>query len=391
MEGAFPYVWVRGEISNCSQAGSGHIYLTLKDDSAQIRAVIWRSAAARMRFAIADGLEVIAAGPVEVYESRGTYQLIIEQLLPQGIGALELAFRQLHDKLAAEGLFAPERKRPLPRFPRRIALITSPSGAAVRDMLQVITRRWTGADILILPVAVQGAGAAAEIAAAFRAVARIPGIDVVITGRGGGSLEDLWAFNEEVVARAIAACPLPVVCGVGHEIDVSIADLVADRRALTPSEAGELVVPHRDEIRAQIDRLRARLASALRGRAVASRARLTALAEHRVFRRPLERVHELARRTDDLEFRAIRALRRHIERARHRLGSVAASLEALSPLRVLTRGYAITQTADGRLVRRAAELQPGDMIATFFQQGQATSRVESVDPDHNRFDLPSSS
>src|SRR6185369_5236916 len=244
VEGNFPLVWVSGVVSNCTRAGSGHIYLTLKDDGAQIRAIVWRNTAARLRFDVHDGLQVVAAGPVEVYEARGQYQLIVEQLLPQGMGPLELAYRQLCEKLAAQGLFAAERKRPLPQFPRRIALVTSPTGAAVRDMLQVITRRWRGADVVILPVAVQGTRAAAEIAAALRKVHLVPGVDVVIAGRGGGSLEDLWAFNEEVVARAIFECLIPVISAVGHEIDVTIADLVADRRALTPSEAGELVVPH---------------------------------------------------------------------------------------------------------------------------------------------------
>ena len=248
VEEHFPFVRVIGEVSNCTVAGSGHVYLTLKDEAAQIRAVMWRSKASRLKFELHDGLEVVASGPLEVYEARGTYQLIIEQLIPQGVGALELAFRQLQEKLAAEGLFDPERKRPLPEFPRRIALITSPTSAAVRDLLQVITRRWQAVDLLIIPVPVQGEGAAEEIAAALRSVHRIPQCDVVITGRGGGSLEDLWAFNEEIVARAIYECPIPVISAVGHEIDISISDLVADRRALTPSEAGELVVPLRVEI-----------------------------------------------------------------------------------------------------------------------------------------------
>ncbi|MEX2287491.1 MAG: exodeoxyribonuclease VII large subunit, partial [Planctomycetaceae bacterium] len=244
----FVHVWVLGEVSNCTRAGSGHVYFTLKDGDAQIRAVAWRSQTARWKFEIHDGLEVVVAGPIEVYPARGTYQLIVEQLIPQGVGALELAFRQLQAKLEAEGLFDPRRKRPLPAFPRRIALVTSPSGAAVRDILQVLTRRWRAVDVVIVPVKVQGEGAAREIAAALANVHRIPDVDVVIAGRGGGSLEDLWAFNEEIVARAIAACRVPVISAVGHEIDVSIADLVADCRALTPSEAAELVVPNCEDV-----------------------------------------------------------------------------------------------------------------------------------------------
>ena len=252
VEGQIGLQWVAGEVSNCRPARSGHIYFTLKDQYSQIAAVVWRLTAERLKFQLKDGMEVIALGPVEVYAARGNYQLIIEQLVPKGVGALETALRQLKEKLEKEGLFDPARKRPVPRVPRRIALITSPTGAAVKDMLQVITRRWPAADVLLMPVKVQGEGAAAEIAYALRNVHRIPDVDVVVTGRGGGSLEDLWAFNEEPVARAIAECPFPVISAVGHEIDVSIADLVADVRALTPSEAGELVVPSREELSAEL-------------------------------------------------------------------------------------------------------------------------------------------
>ena len=209
VEMSFPYVCVEGEISNFSRAASGHIYFTLKDQLAQIRAVLWRSAAMHVRFDLHDGLHVVAAGPVEVYAQRGSYQLVVERLVPQGIGPLELAFRQRYEKLAAEGLFAEQRKRTLPRFPRRIALVTSPSGAAVRDLLQVITRRWPACDLVIVPVPVQGQQAAPAIAAGLRAAVRLPRVDVIVCGRGGGSLEDLWAFNEEIVARAIFACPIP--------------------------------------------------------------------------------------------------------------------------------------------------------------------------------------
>ncbi len=311
LEHGFPFVWVSGEISNFTRAASGHCYLTLKDDSAQIRAIIWKGTASRLKFELQDGLEVNVAGRVEVYEARGAYQIIIEQCEPQGLGALELAFRQLHDKLAAEGLFAAEHKQPLPRFPRRIALVTSPTSAAVRDMLQVLTRRWPAAEILILPVRVQGAGAAAEIAAAIRTVPNIPDVDVIITGRGGGSLEDLWAFNEEVVARAIYDCPIPVVSAVGHEIDISIADLVADRRALTPSEAAELVVPDIREVQMGVQQLRDRLIGGLRQRAITSRSQLEALASRRVFTRPTERIHDLQQQLDELDARSRRAIQTH--------------------------------------------------------------------------------
>ncbi|MBS0260513.1 MAG: exodeoxyribonuclease VII large subunit [Planctomycetes bacterium] len=378
VEGNFPLCWVVGEITNCTRAGSGHYYLTLKDDTAQIRAVIWKNTASRLKFAIHDGLEVVAAGPVEVYEARGTYQLVVEQLMPQGLGALELAFRQLCEKLQAEGLFAPERKRPIPRFPRRIALITSPTGAAVRDMLQVITRRWQAVDIVVVPVAVQGDGAAAQIAHALRNVHKLPGVDVVITGRGGGSLEDLWAFNEEVVARAIYDCRIPVVSAVGHEIDVTVADLVADVRALTPSEAAELVVPHRDAVEAELTKLQQHLSKALVSQAAAARSRLDALASRRVLTRPAERLHDLARAVDDLELRARRAMSHRLAMIRQQLQAMAGQLEALSPLKVLERGYSVTRRVpSGEVIHSAAQVQVGDQLETLLQAGRIVSRVES--------------
>lgn len=380
IEGNFPHVCVRGEISNYARAGSGHVYLTLKDEHAQLRAVMWRSRASQLRFELHDGLAVLAVGAIEVYAARGSYQLMIEELIPEGLGALELAFRQLQQKLAAEGLFDPARKRPLPRFPRRIALVTSPTGAAVRDLLQVITRRWPTADVVIVPVPVQGEGAAQRIAVALRMVHRIPNVDVAVAGRGGGSLEDLWAFNEEVVARAIHDCRVPVVSAVGHEIDVTIADLVADRRALTPSEAGELVVPQRQEVLAELGHIRDRLGAALREQAARARMRLEALAGRRVFTHPFQRVRELALCLDELAARSRRSIRRRLDDARRELGTTTAALDALSPLRVLARGYSLTRRpADGRVIHDASHLRPGDEIETLFHSGKSTSRVERID------------
>jgi len=378
LESHYPDVWVTGEISNCRPARSGHVYLTLKDEDSQISAVIWRNTAAGLAFDLTDGLEVVARGGVEVYLPRGQYQLVIRQLTPKGVGALELAFRQLQERLAAEGLFDADRKQPIPRIPRRIALVTSPTGAAVRDMLQVITRRWPAAEIVLLPVRVQGAGAAEEIARAIGLVPKLPRVDVVIAGRGGGSLEDLWAFNEEVVARAIAQCPIPFVSAVGHEIDVSIADLVADVRALTPSEAGELVVPNRDELKASIRGARARLATALRQQAQRARARLDAFASRPVLVRPHGRIHELSGRVDELQRRIDQAARNRTRTSRDRLGTAAAALQALSPLKVLGRGYSMTRTAEGQVVRNAADLKTGDQILTTLADGQLTSRVEAT-------------
>jgi exodeoxyribonuclease VII large subunit len=379
VEGSFPAVAVVGEISNLRQPPSGHVYLTLKDDTAQIQAVLWRRTAERIRFNLHDGLEVVAIGSVEVYPPRGQYQLVIEELIPRGMGPLELAFRQLQQKLAAEGLFAPQRKRRLPRFPRRVAIVTSPAGAAVRDLVKVIRRRWRLADLLVVPVAVQGDGAAREIAAALARVHRIPRVDVVVMGRGGGSLEDLWSFNEEIVARAIAACRVPVVCGVGHEVDVTIADLVADVRAATPSQAGELVVPLVSEVRGQLCRLGDRLRNALRDRAARARLRVDALASRAVFTRPFNALTHRAERLDQLTARVRRAIGRRLADGRNRTDSLSRSLDALSPLKVLGRGYSLTRRTDtGAVVRAAEEVAPGDSVETILSHGGFISRVERI-------------
>ena len=378
VEGNFPHVWVVGEISGLSRPGSGHLYLTLKDDKAQLRAVMWRNTAMRIKFDLHDGLEVVASGPIEVYEARGTYQMVIEKLAPQGVGALELAFRQMCEKLQAEGLFDRERKRPIPQFPRRIALVTSPTGAAVRDMLQIITRRWRAVDIVIIPVSVQGEGAAEQIAAALRNVHKIPEVDVVIAGRGGGSMEDLWAFNEEVVARAIYDCRIPVISAVGHEIDYTVADFVADVRAATPSEAAELVVPDQESVREELDRWKQHLIQALQSRATAARARLEGLATRRVLVRPVERLHDLARQVDELESRMCRAIEQRLKFVRQQLNGAGERLEALSPLKVLERGYSVTRRADGgEVIRRADQIHAGDRLETLLKSGRIVSIVES--------------
>lgn len=406
LEAAFPEVWVAGEVSNFTRPQSGHCYLTLKDDQAQMRAVMWRGVASRLRFDLHDGLEVICRGHLDLYAPRGSYQLVIDDILPQGMGALELALRQLREKLAREGLFDPARKRPLPSFVRRIAVVTSPTGAAIRDFLQVLGRRWRGADVLIVPVRVQGEGAAAEIAAAIEMVNRLPtekgdrfafperpegGFaksepvplfcpDVLVVTRGGGSMEDLWSFNEEPVVRAIAASRIPVISAVGHEIDVTLADLAADVRALTPSEAAELVAPASEELVVDLRQLEQRLAAALRSRADSARSRLDALTRHTVFRRPYQGIFELARRLDEYDARADRAVRGLVRLARQKTDTAAGRLDSLSPLAVLGRGYSLThRSADGRVVRDAVELSPGEQITTRFAHGQATSRVERIE------------
>jgi exodeoxyribonuclease VII large subunit len=356
LELGFAEVALRAEVSNLARPRSGHLYFSLKDDASQIRAVLWRSDAQRLVFDLADGLAVRVWGRLTVYAPRGEYQLTVRKVEPEGIGPLELAFRQTVARLAAEGLFDPARKRPLPRFPRRIIAVTSPTGAAVRDLLQVTGRRWRPTEILIAPVRVQGAGAAEEIAAGIALANRVAGADLIILARGGGSLEDLWPFNEEIVARAIVGSRLPVVSAIGHEVDLTIADLAADRRALTPSEAGEITVPDAREIRQTLDRLADRITQAGRFHLRDARARLDALTD----------------RTD-------RALRRGLDERRHRLARLAARLDALSPLAVLARGYSLTFRADGvTLVRSAAEVRPGDLIHTRLAEGQIVSRVEGT-------------
>ena len=382
VEGSLPPICVEAEISNCKRSAAGHIYLTLKDERSEIGAVIWKGTAAGLRFVPKDGLQVLATGSLQVYVARGTCQFIISRLQPRGVGELELAFRQLKERLQAEGLFDSSRKRPLPRIPRRIALITSPTSAAVRDMIQVMTRRWPAVNILILPVPVQGEGAAAEIARALRAVARIADVDVVITGRGGGSLEDLWPFNEEIVARAIAACPIPVISAVGHEIDVSISDLVADCRALTPSEAGELVVPSIVEIRQDLKQTLSRMQRALTGRVDRLRLRLASIESRSAFRRPMSLVDERRQRLDDLASRADRAIRLQTERLHQKLAATAAALDALSPLKVLSRGYSLTMKSDGQLLQSVVDTAAGQPIVTRIADGLLHSHVTHTEPGH---------
>ncbi len=382
VEQRFPWVCVEGELSNVTRAGSGHVYFTLKDDRSQIRGVIWKRAAAGLRFKLADGLAVLATGPVEVYAARGSVQLIVEHLVPRGVGELELAFRQLQQKLQTEGLFDPAHKQPLPRFPRRVAIVTSSAGAALRDILKVMSRRWRACDVVVLPVRVQGTEAAGEIAAAIRTLPLLTDVDVAIVGRGGGSLEDLWAFNEEVVARAISECPIPIISAVGHEVDVSIADLVADVRAATPTDAGQIVVPDRLEVLNLLSGCSARLQQALSRRLSAARSRLEALASRRVLARPLDRIHELSARTDALQARLTRASDNRLETARHRYIQLARQLDALSPLKVLTRGYSITEnTRTSSVVRSVHDVQPGDVLRTRIADGSMLSEVSEIHPN----------
>lgn len=378
VESALPPVCVAAEISNCRRSAAGHYYLTLKDERAEIGAVIWRTTAGRLKNPPKDGMKVLAHGALQVYVARGSCQFIINRLQPQGVGELEQAFRRLKEKLENEGLFDPARKRPLPDLPRRIALVTSPTSAAVRDMIQVMKRRWPAVELIIVPVAVQGESAAPQIAAGLQAAGRLPRVDVIITGRGGGSLEDLWPFNEEAVARAIVDCPVPVVSAVGHEIDVSIADLVADRRALTPSEAGELVVPSAEEFRQDLRNQGSRLYRHLRGRIDFQRQLLQSLESRSVLQRPHSLVHDRRQLLDETTVRLQRGIQAATERLSLRLATLAASMDALSPLKVLSRGYSLTTDAEGNLLRDGSQLREGDLIRTRLGQGTVSSRVVEV-------------
>lgn len=375
LEKGFSQIWVVGEISSLRRAGSGHIYLNLKDAAAVLPAVAWKSTVARLPFQLTEGLEVVIRGKLSVYLPHGEYRLIIDEVQPKGMGAQDLALKQLKEKLAGLGYFHPARKRPLPLFPRRLVLVTSPTGAAVRDMLEILGRRWPLAEVWVRPVRVQGAGAVEDITWAFEVLNNLRDIDVVILGRGGGSSDDLSVFNEERVARAIFQCRFPVISAVGHEIDVTIADLVADRRALTPSEAAEIATPDGTELRARLDKQRRRLAELVLGIVQTAKKHLATLGQRRVLREPLERVRDLERRLDDWHGRLGRAVQNCLVHARDALEKRAVQLESLSPLNVLARGYSLTRMG-GTVLRSAQEVKPGDLIETRLNQGTIISRVE---------------
>jgi exodeoxyribonuclease VII large subunit len=421
LETRFTELWLEGELSNCRLWNTGHLYFTVKDAGAQLRAVMWRSAARALRFAPEDGLRVVARGRISVYDAKGEYQLVCEHLEPLGAGALQVAFEQLKKRLSAEGLFSADRKRPLPALPRKIGVVTSLDGAAIRDIVTVIGRRHPNAQLVIRPSRVQGEGAAADVARGLDAIVKVPGVDVVIVGRGGGSIEDLWAFNEEVVARAIARSPVPVISAVGHETDVTIADFVADLRAATPSAAAEMVVAGQEEFRARIDRLAGRAAAAvgrrveklrtlthrlagrpglagwpgrlaLRGRHVAELTHQLGRAGRALVARRERRYHEvrllletydLTRRISAIRTRLTRvdaaltaAVRREHRRADTRFRGQAARLESLSPLAVLGRGYAVCWDRERtRIIRDAGSVSVGDEVRVTLERGELECRV----------------
>jgi exodeoxyribonuclease VII large subunit len=379
LETQFPRVAVVGQVSNLTRAASGHVYLTLKDEGAEIGAVIWRSTAGRVAFELEDGQKVVVTGRVAVYERRGRYQVIISSIRPKGIGALQLAFLQLKERLEKEGLFDPAHKKRLPRFPETIGVVTSRTGAAVHDIVRMIKSRLPSVRVLLWPAPVQGDQAAPRIAAAIEELNRLGGIDVLIVGRGGGSLEDLWPFNEEVVARAIYASEIPVISAVGHEVDVSISDLVADARALTPTKAGEMVVPSRELLAERLAATERRLAQGLTGAVDRARAKLDALARSYGMRTPLERVRQRQQRLDEIERRMSLAGRRELDRVRDRLRRDADGLGALDPRNVLRRGYSITTRAgDVTPLRSPDEAPPGTPLRTVLQNGELESTADGL-------------
>jgi len=420
LEKQFPDVWVAGEVSNFRAATSGHLYFTLKDAGAQIRAVCFRNQARYLKFKPQDGISVIARGHLSVYEARGEYQLYVDFLEPAGVGALQLAFEQLKAKLAAEGLFDPARKKPLPVLPRAVGIVTSPTGAVIRDILRILQRRFRNMNVTLYPVKVQGEGAAEEIVEGVEYFNRHRIVDVMIVARGGGSLEDLWAFNEEIVARAIAASRIPVISAVGHETDFTIADFVADLRAPTPSAAAELVVHRKQDFVAELQERMRHMTQGLRLRLSEARERLTALRLHRVFQTMLTRLGERAQRVDDMvvelnrlvraklnqsreallhasagivryDFRRLLSLkraaleerqrrfenefRRLLVERRNRLIQVEAVLKERSPLTILSRGYSITRDAAGRIVRAAAQVALGDDLSIRLARGELGATV----------------
>ncbi len=421
---SFPLLWVEGELSNIARPASGHLYFTLKDSKAQVRCAMFRNRNMQLRFQPTDGLQVLVRARVGLYENRGDFQLSIEHMEEAGSGALQRAYEELKHRLAAEGLFDETHKQDLPRFPRQVGVITSPTGAAIRDILSVLKRRFPALPVIIYPVPVQGDGAAAKIADALARAAARNECDVLILARGGGSLEDLWAFNEEVVARAVAASPIPVVCGVGHEVDVSIADFAADRRAATPSAAAELITPDQSELRSLLDDYAQGFSALLNNRLAHARQRLQWLQGRLQQQHPQQRLQQHALRLDDLEQRMRIALRLSGSHARsklnnldsrllgaspavqlantvswyqrlqqrlhhameqdirqrgHTLEQLMHALNTVSPLATLERGYSITtRKADNALLRSTDQVQAGEDIGIRLAKGSLTAKVEKL-------------
>ena len=369
---------VRGELSNYKIYPSGHHYFTLKDSGGAIRCVMFKGSALRLRFRPENGMKVLAVGRVTVFPRDGAYQLYCESLTPEGVGDLYVAFEQLKAKLLAQGLFDPAHKKPLPAYPHRIAIITSAAGAAVHDMLRILGKRYPLAKVMLLPVRVQGAEAPAEIAGAIRYANRYQLGDVIITGRGGGSMEDLWAFNDERVAQAVYASEIPVVSAVGHEPDVTISDFVADLRAATPSNAAELVAPDQAELRERLASLQSRMGHCVNRQLKLSRQRLDSLKEKRVLQSPMNYLQDKRLLLDYQQKQLAACAQKLVALKKQQFVRLTAGLEAMSPLKVLARGYSMTRDKDGNVVTDAARLQPGDGIIVTLQAGEVEAAVQKI-------------
>lgn len=367
---------VRGELSNYKIYPSGHHYFTLKDPEGALRCVMFKGSALRLRFRPENGMKVVVTGRVSVFPRDGAYQLYAEEMIPEGAGDLAVAFEQLKARLYAEGLFDPARKKPLPEYPERIAIVTSPAGAAVHDMIRILRRRYPLAKVILLPVRVQGAEAPAEIAGAIRYADRWQIGDVIITGRGGGSLEDLWAFNDERVARAISACKIPVISAVGHEPDVTISDFVADVRASTPSHAAETAVPDQMELRRFLLSSQQRLTKSQEKRLAAERQRLTDFAAKRCLTEPMAFIQDKRMELVHRQQRLGDLSQGQLVRKRQRFAAISAALDAMSPLKVLGRGYAVARDAEGRILKTYRDISVGDTVTVTLGEGGFTSRVE---------------
>ncbi|MEA2006040.1 MAG: exodeoxyribonuclease VII large subunit [Acidobacteriota bacterium] len=407
LESQFPLVWIEGEVSNFHRHHSGHLYFTLKDEKCQLRAVMFRMKAQRIPFELKDGLKVVCKGGINVYEPKGEYQIIVEEVEPKGIGALQLAFEQLKEKLKAEGLFNPEFKKKLPMLPKKVGVVTSPRGAAIIDILRTLERRFARVHIVIYPAKVQGEGASDEIVEGIEYLAQIPGMDVIIIGRGGGSIEDLWAFNEEKVARAIFSCPVPIISAVGHEIDFTIADFVADIRASTPSAAAEIVIEKEQSFSDRIENLEKRMSYRLNYMLQEQKHKVLNLVRHKAFQDFKVKLLNLEQRVDELEMRArvviqrlqqkiaadksravlyeqkiIHMVRAHVQFLQGKWERFSTGLHNLSPLNVLKKGYALCwKNGDQHLVRTIKEVNKDEEVIVSFYKGEMTCLVKEIDGD----------
>ncbi|MCF7806003.1 MAG: exodeoxyribonuclease VII large subunit [Candidatus Marinimicrobia bacterium] len=384
LEPNFAGIWLEGELSNFKHHSSGHMYFSIKDADSEIRGVMWRGLNQSLRFRPEDGMQLLAQGDISVYEPRGQYQIVVRQMQPAGKGDLQVAFEQLKEKLREEGLFAEERKRPLPAYPLTIGVVTSPTGAAFRDILNVLQRRAPYVRVILAGSRVQGDGAAREIVRGIEQLNRLEEPDVIIIGRGGGSLEDLWPFNEEIVARAVVDSRLPIISAVGHEVDFSISDFCADYRAPTPSAAAEVVARDTDELLSELKATKDRLRERLQGRIERLKSRLESIESHYVFRIPGQRLETATQKLDDLYSRMESDIAGIIRDKSQVVASYRKQLELMHPDRILKRGYSITRDDEGKVIRNARDVEIGDILHTKFADGTTESEVQTIGEDNDR-------